>query len=74
MADISSSDARIRKPLLSVKQSPEAMEAAMWKVVNAWDIERRVRGHRPADRRIKRADADRLLSLALKALGEGRHG
>lgn len=74
MADNSSLEARARKPLLSIKKSPEAMEAAMWNAVNAWDIERRVRGDRPAGRRIKRADADRLLSLALKALREGGHG
>ena len=54
------------------KRDPaELFEAGLYAARNAWDIDRRVRGIRPADRRISRGDAERELRRALAALEAG---
>jgi hypothetical protein len=64
------------RPILTIRQSPDALAATIWSAVNRSDIDRRCRGVRPADRRIKRQDAERELRRALDALNNGgaEHG
>ena len=58
-------NARVRKPILGVRLSEEALERNIWQQVNQWDVARRVNGMVPGRRRLSKDEASAEIGAAL---------